>query len=140
MPKATLRYRTSGTRRAPTVLTERPEVARGEVWFVALDPTEQAKTRPCVVVQRDAANRQARTTVVVPLTDATGQHASIVKPLLPAGEGGLRKDSLALCHQIRTVDRLRLVRKTGTLGKDALHAVGVGLVQILDLDSEPPVL
>jgi mRNA interferase MazF len=108
--------------------------------LVALDPTlgsEQAKTRLCVVVQRDAANRQTRTTVVVPLTDAAGQHASIVKPLLPAGEGGLRKDRLALCHQIRTVDRLRLVRKTGTLGKDALNTVSIGLLQILDLETRP---
>ena len=38
--------------------TERPVVHRGEIWIVALDPvigSEQAKTRPCVVVQREAA-------------------------------------------------------------------------------------
>ena len=119
--------------------TERPAVARGEVWFIALDPvvgSEQAKTRPCVVVQRDAANVRARTTVIVPLSDAAGQRASVVKPLVGAGEGGLSKDSVALCHQVRAVDRMRLVRKTGMLGQAALDAIGVGLVEILDLSHD----
>jgi mRNA interferase MazF len=115
---------------------ERPAVARGEVWFIALDPvvgSEQAKTRPCVVVQRDAANERARTTVIVPLSDAAGQRTGVVEPLVSAGEGGLSKDSVALCHRVRAVDRMRLVRKTGTLGQAALDAIGVGLVEILDL-------
>lgn len=117
-------------------MTDRPAVARGEVWFVALDPSvgsEQAKTRPCVVVQRDAANERARTTVVVPLTDAAGQRTSVVKPLVRAGDGGLTKDSVALCHQVRAVDRLRFVRRTGALSRPALEAVGQGLVEILDV-------
>ncbi len=120
-------------------MTERPAVARGEVWFVTLDPSvgsEQAQTRPCVVVQRDAANQRARTTVVVPLTDAIRQRLSIVKPLVRAGDGGLTKDSVALCHQVRAVDRLRLVRKTGSIEKATLDAVSRGLAEILDLSRD----
>ena len=44
---------------------------RFEVWWVRLDPTtgfEMRKTRPCVVVSRDAMNARPRTVLVAPLT------------------------------------------------------------------------
>ncbi len=116
--------------------TSRPVVRRGEVWRVALDPvigSEQAKTRPCVIVQRDAANDAARTTIVVPITDAAGRKPSIARPLLPSGDGGLTKDSLGLCHQVRVVDRLRLRGKIGHLRAESLALVDTGLLEILDL-------
>jgi mRNA interferase MazF len=119
----------------PTVSSERPAVFRGEVWLVALDPSlgsEQAKTRPCIVVQRDAANAASRTTIVVPVTDAARQTVGAVKPLLRKHTGGLTKDSVALCHQVRTVDRLRLRKRLGRLPDDALAEVSAGLALILD--------
>lgn len=117
------------------VLVSRP-LLRGEMWFVALDPvvgSEQAKTRPCVIVQRDAANRTSPTTIVVPLTDASGKTPSTIKPLVRAGDGGLAKDSIALCNQLRTVDRKRFVRKIGALSGPTLATIDVGLVEILDV-------
>ncbi len=116
--------------------TSRPVVRRGEVWRVALDPvigSEQAKTRPCVIVQRDAANDAARTTIVVPITDAAGRKPSVVNPMLPNGDGGLTKDSIGLCHQVRVVDRLRLRGKIGHLRAESLALVDTGLLEILDL-------
>ncbi len=104
--------------------------------MIALDPvvgSEQAKTRPCIVVQRDAANRAARTTIVVPLTDAAGRSESAVKPSFAAGMGGLKKRSLALCHQVRSVDRLRLRKKLGSLDGSLMARIDRGLVAILDL-------
>ena len=118
--------------------SNRPTVMRGEVWIVALDPvigSEQAKARPCVVVQRDAANHAGRTTIVVPITDASGQSANVIKPLLLAGDGGLSKDSVALCRQIRVVDTLRFRSKLGSLKAESASAVSRGLVEILDLES-----
>ena len=87
------------------------------------------------MVQRDAANKSAPTTIVVPLTGAAGRTPSIVSPLLRAGEAGLRKDSVALCHQVRVVDRLRLKRKTGRASSQAMRAIAEGLRQILDLEN-----
>lgn len=117
--------------------TNRPLVRRGDIWVVGLEPvvgSEQAKTRPCVVMQRDAANRAGRTTIVVPLTDARNTHVDIIRPLLRSGEGGLSKDSIALCRQVRVVDYLRLNKKLGSLSADATAAIGRGLLQILDLE------
>jgi mRNA interferase MazF len=104
--------------------------------LTVLDPvmgSEQAKTRPCIVVQRDAANRVGRTTIVVPLADATGHAESTIKPAFGAGAGGLRKRSLALCHQVRAVDRLRLRKRLGLLDGPAMATVDRGLLAILDL-------
>lgn len=118
--------------------SERPSVARGDVWLVDLDPvvgSEQAKTRPCVVMQRDAANRVARTTIVIPVTDAAKHHPSIVQPLLAAGIGGLSKESIGLCAQVRVVDRMRMVKRLGHLPSDVIDSLGRGLVEILDLGS-----
>ncbi len=118
------------------VSSRRPDVRRGDVWLVGLEPvvgSEQAKTRPCVVMQRDAANRAGRTTIVVPLADAEAKPVDTIRPLLRAGEGGMTKDSIALCRQVRVVDYLRLRKRLGSLPQESTAAVARGLIQILDL-------
>ena len=71
---------------------------------------------------------------MVPVTDATTKRIDTIQPLSRAGEGGLTKDSVALCRQVRVVDDLRLTRKLGSLSSDSMAAIGRGLVEILDLD------
>jgi mRNA interferase MazF len=115
-------------------------VSRGDVVRVELDPTrgsELRKTRPCVVVQRDAANRGGRTTIVCPLTDASGKRASSLFVPVAAGVGGTTKDSLVVCSQIRAVDRVRITTKLGELPPAVMQQVSAGLRAILDL-GEPP--
>ncbi len=113
-----------------------PEIKRGQVWHVALDPTvgsEQAKTRPCVIVQRDAANAASPITIVCPLSDAQGSTGSVIAVKVTKGEGGLKKDSLVLCNQVRTVSHLRLQRFNGRLESDTMQKISRGLREILDL-------
>ena len=61
----------------------------------------------------------------------------IREPILPshvkiaAGIGGLTKDSVLLCEQIRVIDRKRLVRKLGNIGEENLQKLGVTLKVIL---------
>lgn len=108
---------------------------RGQIVEVDLDPVvghEQGRLRPCVVVQNDVSNRFASTTIVVPLTDAKNiPHCSPIYVLARRGDGGLKKDSLVLCDQIRTVDELRFGRFFGVLSPLAMaavdHALGISL-------------
>jgi len=105
--------------------------------MVALDPvlgSEQAKTRPCVVMQRDVANRAGRTTIVIPVTDAKDKSVTVITPLLRAGDGGLAKDSVGLCLQVRAVDRQRMRKKIGFLTAASVDALSRGLIEILDLE------
>ena len=92
-------------------------VARGEVWLVALDPTtgsEIQKTRPCVVVSPPELHDHLRTVIVAPMTTSS-KAAPFRVPLTFQ-----RKKALVLLDQIRTVDRVRLVKKAGVVSDLAL--------------------
>ncbi len=104
---------------------------------VDLDPVvghEQGRMRPCVVVQNDISNRFASTTIVVPLTNArnTSHPSPIYVPAL-RGDGGLKKDSLVLCDQIRTVDQQRFGRSFGVLSPETMKVVDRALLLSLGL-------
>ncbi|MGB8520773.1 MAG: type II toxin-antitoxin system PemK/MazF family toxin [Candidatus Tumulicola sp.] len=111
-------------------------VRRGEIWWVELDPavgSELRKKRPCVVVQRDAANAVSPTTIICPLTSAIGKKLGPANVPLHPGEAGLKKPSLVLCNQVRVVDVRRLSARVGTIGAETLGKVERGLRAILDL-------
>ena len=118
-------------------MTEAPAIRRGDVWLVALDPgtigSEQRRTRPCVVVQRDAANAASPTTIVVPVTAGAGRRPSPISIPLAPGASGLTKASIALCGQLRAVDRSRLISRLGALDAAGIEAVNAGVRAILDL-------
>jgi mRNA interferase MazF len=100
---------------------------RGQLVEVDLEPVvghEQGRLRPCVVVQNDVSNRFASTTIVVPLTDARNiSHPSPIYVAARKGDGGLKKDNLVLCDQIRTVDQQRFGRFFGVLSPETMRKV-----------------
>jgi mRNA interferase MazF len=110
---------------------------RGLIVEVDLDPVvghEQGHSRPCVVVQNDISNRFASTTIVVPLTSSRSvHHSSPIYVHAAKGDGGLKKDSLVLCDQIRTVDRQRFGRVIGVLSAATMNDVDSALLISLGL-------
>lgn len=100
-------------------------MSRGEVWWVELDPaqgSEAAKRRPAVIVARDVFARQAMghphgTVTVVPITTKV-EHVYDFQVFLPAGTGGLPRDSKARAEQIRTVSVGRLNERIGALADE----------------------
>jgi mRNA interferase MazF len=87
-------------------------INRFEVYLVNLDPTvgsEIQKTRPCLVVSPDEMNHNVRTVIVAPMTTKGQSYPSRI----PCGFKG--KDGQVVLDQIRTVDRVRLVKKLGRL-------------------------
>lgn len=106
-------------------------VQRGSVWWVDLDPTRGAelrKTRPAVVLSGDGLNRARRTIVVVPLSTGPTPHPPIVVATPSAGQG-----SVAVCDQVRAVDKARLTRTVGVLSREDLRAVEDGVRAVLQL-------
>lgn len=98
----------------------KPPVVRGDVFLVALNPTqgrEIRKTRPCVVVSPDELNNHLATLIIAPLT--TGSHPYPFRvPCRLAGKPGH-----AVLDQIRTVDRGRLGRRIARLAPATLTTV-----------------
>ena len=104
---------------------------RGEVWWVNLDPTqgrESRKTRPAAILTVDALNRARRTVVVVPLSSSPDPRPPIVVATSSAGP-----DSVAVCDQVRAVDKRRLISRHGRLSPADLKAVEAGVRTILGL-------
>jgi len=106
-------------------------VQRGEVWWVDLDPArggEIQKRRPAVVLTTDALNRARRTVVVVPLSTGPAPRPPIVVATPSAGV-----DSVAVCDQVRAVDKGRLTGRAGQLTVADLRAVESGMRAVLEL-------
>jgi mRNA interferase MazF len=102
-------------------------VKRGDIWRVTLHPTvgsEIRKSRPCVVVSPPELNDHLRTVIVVPMT-SKGFAAPFRIPLTHAGKKGL-----VLLDQLRTVDKVRLVKRVGALSPKTLGAALATLQQL----------
>ena len=114
-------------------MAERRTVAfpkRGEIYLVSFDPTvgaEIRKTRPALVLQNNVANRHSPVTIVAAITSRFEEPLYPTEVLLPAGEGGLEVDSVVLLNQVRTVDRLRLIQRLGTLKPETMKRVNQAL-------------
>jgi mRNA interferase MazF len=106
-------------------------VRRGDVWWVNLDPTrgsEIRKTRPAVIITADALNRARRTVVVVPLSTGPAARPPIVVAATSAGP-----NSVAVCDQLRAVDKRRLTRVSGRLSTADLRTIEEGVRRVLEL-------
>ena len=106
-------------------------VKRGEIWLATLDPTrgsEQAGTRPVLVFQNDQINKYTTTVLAIPFTTNIRRATLPSCVLVQKGEGGLRSDSVALCHQLRVLDKARLVKKLGELSQETIATIEVKVV------------
>ena len=91
----------------------------GEIWLAQLDPTvgsEIQKTRPCVVISPDEMNAHLRAVIVAPMTTGS-RPAGFRVPLTFQGKQGL-----IMLDQLRALDRIRLVKRLGTLRPQTLAA------------------
>jgi mRNA interferase MazF len=101
-------------------------IKRGEIWLAELNPirgSEQAGTRPVLILQNDSINRFTNTFLAIPLTTNLRRASLPTCVLLTEGEAGLAKDSVALCHQLRVLDKSRLTRRLGLVSALTLAAI-----------------
>jgi mRNA interferase MazF len=104
---------------------------RGDVYWVNLDPTigsEIKKKRPCVLMGATPINKARRTVIVIPLSTSASAN-----PPLTIDVTCLGKRVVAVCDQIRAVDKSRLMNKADELSIDDLESIEDGLKQVLCL-------
>lgn len=100
-------------------------VRRTEVWLVNLDPimgSEIGKSRPCVIVSPDEANKYLNTVTVAPLTSTIKAYPSRVNCVFDQRQGQIALD------QIRAIDKNLLIRQLGILDEQTIDQ----LFQTLD--------
>jgi len=96
------------------------EVVRFQVYLVALDPTlgsEIQKTRPCVIISPDEMNRHIRTIIVAPMTTRGKNYPTRINCSFQA------KNAQVVLDQIRTVDKVRLVKFLGIMDSKSADQV-----------------
>jgi mRNA interferase MazF len=88
------------------------EIIQYHVYLINLDPTvgyEIKKTRPCLVVSPDEMNRHLKTVMIAPMTTKSHEYPSRVSLHFE------KKQAWIVLDQIRTVDRVRLIKELGKL-------------------------
>jgi mRNA-degrading endonuclease toxin of MazEF toxin-antitoxin module len=90
-----------------------------------------------IIVSHDGFNQTPgwRSVIVVPISTSASQTARGPTAVdLEKGAGGLKRSSIALCHQVTTLDRAKITEWVGTLSRNLLHRVEGGLKAALDLE------
>ncbi len=93
--------------------------------------SEANKCRPAVVVSNDAANSAAArlgrgVLTVVPITSSVDRVYPF-QVLLPAGAGGLARDSKAQAEQVRSLDAERIGEHLGRLPDELMKSLDEAL-------------
>jgi len=91
-----------------------------DIVLVNLDPTvgsEIQKTRPCVIVSPDEINHNLQTLVVSPMTTTSRKYPTRVEVKHNGKTGWIAID------QIRTIDKVRVIKTLGTLNKIEIREV-----------------
>ena len=83
-----------------------------EIVLVNLDPTigsEMKKTRPAVIISPNEMNKYLNTIVIAPITSNSKSYPTRVEI------NHIKTKGWVVLDQIRTVDRLRIIKKLGNL-------------------------
>ena len=103
------------------------DVRQGDVWWARLDPvegSEQAKTRPVLVISIDQINRApADLAIVCPIT--TTPRPAAVRIELSGGRGN--RIGYVEPYQVRTLSQSRLERRVAVAPGDVLSEVSARL-------------
>ena len=112
-------------------------VKRGEIWWADLPPaggSEPGFTRPVLVIQSNAFNNSAISTVIVAIITSNLKRAQAPgNVLLLAKNSGLPKDSAVNVSQVIAIDRSILRDKAGQLSSQIMDRVSEGLKLVLNL-------
>ncbi|MBX3164017.1 MAG: type II toxin-antitoxin system PemK/MazF family toxin [Bacteroidetes bacterium] len=96
------------------------EIKQYEIVLVNLDPTigsEMKKTRPCIVISPNEMNKYLQTIVIAPLTSSSKSYPTRVEIKQEKTKGWIVLD------QIRSIDRMRIVKKLGTLTEREIEKI-----------------
>jgi mRNA interferase MazF len=113
------------------------QIRRGDILWICCDPSvgsEPKKTRTCVVVSNDIANRYGRAITVVPTQDFTAERAARAYMVdLRRPRSTLDAPRVANASMVMTYDRARVVSKAGRVAPDTLLRLDEALTMHLGL-------
>lgn len=99
-----------------------------EVYLINLDPTvgsEIKKTRPCLVISPNEMNSSIHTIIIAPMTTKSHKYPTRVPVKFQEKKGWVVLD------QLRTVDRIRLIKKLGNIKIKEIEKVKTVIKEML---------
>jgi mRNA interferase MazF len=112
-------------------------ISRGDIFLASLDPVighEISKTRPVVIVSNNVNNKYNSTVSVLPLTSQKVNKVYPFEVLIEEGEANLQKRSKIKADQIRTLDKIRLIKRFGCLSEVQIKELNKSIKIHLALD------
>jgi mRNA interferase MazF len=113
------------------------EIKRGEIILVnfeSIKGSEQGGIRPCLVVQNDISNKFSPVTIVAALTSKVPEKEYPTNVFISKQDSCLNKDSTIMLNQIRTIDKLKIIKKISSLYLYSMNKVDKALKISLCLD------
>jgi mRNA interferase MazF len=118
-------------------LSAEPAIARGDILWICCDPsvgTKPQKTRTCVVVSNDIANRFGQALTVIPTQAYSAERAERAYMTdLRRPRSNLVDDRVANASMVMTYDRARVSRRAGKVGPETLRDIDRALAVHLAL-------
>ena len=99
---------------------------RGDIYFATLNPrrgSEQGGHRPVLVIQNDVGNFFSTTLVIAPMTSQMNKKDDLPTHYRVEKAVGLRKPSMVLLEQLRTIDKERIKYYMGHLQKEDMKNI-----------------
>ena len=106
-------------------------VSRGELYYADLSPvvgSEQGGLRPVLIIQNNIGNKYSPTVIIAAVTSQISKAKLPTHIALKKEKYNLSKDSVVLLEQLRTLDKLRLKDKIGSLDAQVMQKIDLALM------------
>jgi mRNA interferase MazF len=116
---------------------ERMRIKRGDIFLANLEPikgSEQGGIRPVLIIQNDISNNYSPITIIAAITSKNFEKEFPTNIFISKNDSRLNKDSTIMLNQLRTIDKLRLIKKVGFLDNYLMHRVDMAIKISLSLE------
>ena len=106
------------------------QIKRGEIFLANLEPikgSKQGGVRPVLVIQNDISNKYSPVVIIAAITSKISEKEYPTDVFISKPDSKLDKDSAILLNQIRTIDKLRLIKRISSLNNSLMSKVDMAL-------------
>ncbi len=99
---------------------------RGDIVYLQLSPvvgSEQAGTRPALVISPDVINEHSPVILIAPLTSKKTERVYPFEAVIEPPEGGVKRRSKVMLTHLRGVDKRRITDVYGHVGEETMWRV-----------------
>ena len=115
-------------------------IRNGSIYWIDFSPgkgSEPLGKRPGLVIQNDILNDSKLNTVIVVAITSTLKYGDLPgNVILKKGEANLPKKCIVNATQLKSVDKISLREKIGSLSKKRMNEVYKGLRLVMDFPDE----